>query len=189
MEPAGFRVVSYLPMAHIAERTVSHYSAIVDAFEVTTCPDPGQVVSYLVQTRPQFFFAVPRIWEKTHAALRAAVAADPEKAAEFDQALEIGWQMSEANARDEAVPDAFEDLWALVGPALQGVRAQIGLDQCEIAMTGAAPIPVEILQFFRSLGRAAVGGLRPLGDDRPDDVDAVPGQGRHGRPRRSRVWR
>ena len=152
MDPTGFRVVSYLPMAHVAERTVSHYMATIGAFEVTTCPDPGQVVSYLVQTRPQFFFAVPRVWEKAHAALRAAVGADPDKAAQFEQALEIGWEMSEANARGEAVPDAFEDLWALVGPALQNVRAQIGLDQCEMAMTGAAPIPFEILQFFRSLG-------------------------------------
>jgi long-chain acyl-CoA synthetase len=152
IDPTGFRVVSYLPMAHVAERTVSHYMAIAAAYEVTTCPDPGQIVSYLVQRRPQFFFAVPRVWEKAHAALRAAIAADPEQAAQFEQALEIGWEMSEANARDEAVPEAFEDLWALVGPALQNVRAQIGLDQCEIAMTGAAPIPFEILKFFRSLG-------------------------------------
>ena len=35
---------------------------------------------------------------------------------------------------------------------MQGVRGQIGLDQCEIAMTGAAPIPFEVLKFFRALG-------------------------------------
>ena len=87
-----------------------------------------------------------------HAALRAAVGADPEKAAQFDQALEVGWQVSEAQARGEALPDAYEELWSLVEPALTAVRGQIGLDQCEIAMTGAAPIPFEILQFFRSLG-------------------------------------
>ncbi len=50
------------------------------------------------------------------------------------------------------MPDAYEELGALVAPALEAVRGQIGLDQCEIAMTGAAPIPTEILQFFRSLG-------------------------------------
>ena len=37
---------------------------------------------------PQFFFAVPRVWEKAHAALRAAIGADPAKAEQFEQALE-----------------------------------------------------------------------------------------------------
>ena len=152
VDPTGWRVVSYLPMAHVAERTVSHYMGVKAAYEVTTCPDPGLLVPYLVQTRPQFFFAVPRVWEKAHAALRAAVAADPAKAEQLEQALEVGWQVSEAQARGEALPDAYEELWALIGPALEAVRAQIGLDQVEIAMTGAAPIPFEILQFFRSLG-------------------------------------
>jgi long-chain acyl-CoA synthetase len=152
VDPTGWRVVSYLPMAHVAERTVSHYMGVKGAYEVTTCPDPGLLVPYLVQTRPQFFFAVPRVWEKAHAALRAAVAADPAKAEQLEQALEVGWQVSEAQARGEALPDAYEELWAVIGPALQAVRAQIGLDQVEIAMTGAAPIPFEILKFFRSLG-------------------------------------
>jgi long-chain acyl-CoA synthetase len=152
IDATGWRVVSYLPMAHVAERTVSHYNGIVNAFEVTTCPEPGLLVPYLVQTRPQFFFAVPRVWEKAHAALRAALGADPAKAEQFEKALEIGWEVSEAGARGEALPDAYEDLWALVAPALEAVRGQIGLDQCEVAMTGAAPIPYEILTFFRSLG-------------------------------------
>ena len=106
-------------MAHVAERTVSHYIGIASALEVTTCPDPGLLVPYLVQTRPQFFFAVPRVWEKAHAALRAAVGADPDRAEQLEQALEIGWQKAEAEARGEPVPDAFEELWALVGPALE----------------------------------------------------------------------
>jgi long-chain acyl-CoA synthetase len=152
VDPTGWRVVSYLPMAHIAERTVSHYMGIAAAYEVTTCPDPGLLVPYLVQTRPQFFFAVPRVWEKAHAALRAAVAADPAKAEQLEQALAVGWEVSEAAARGEPLPEAYEELWALIAPALEGVRAQIGLDQVEIAMTGAAPIPFEILKFFRSLG-------------------------------------
>ena len=37
--------------------------------------------------------------------------------------------------------------------------------------------------------RAALGGVRPVGDERPDDVDAVPREGRHGRPRRCRASR
>ena len=70
-------------------------------------PRPGLVVPYLVQTRPQFFFAVPRVWEKMHAALRAALGADPAKAEQFEQALEVGWQVAERTARGEALPGAY----------------------------------------------------------------------------------
>ena len=56
--PYFSRLVSYLPMAHIAERMVSHYQGIVGVFEVTTCPEPSQVASFLPQVRPQIMFAV-----------------------------------------------------------------------------------------------------------------------------------
>jgi long-chain acyl-CoA synthetase len=148
----GWRAVSYLPMAHIAERMTSHYMAIDAGYEVTTCPDPGQVVPYLVETRPQMFFAVPRVWEKAYAALRAGIGADPERARQFEQALEVGWQVSEHRARGEELPAALAGAWEQVAPTMHGVLSMVGLDQAVLAVTGAAPIPVEILRFFRSLG-------------------------------------
>ncbi len=39
---AGRRVVSYLPMAHIAERMTSHYQGVALGYEVFTCPDGGR---------------------------------------------------------------------------------------------------------------------------------------------------
>ena len=68
-EFAPGRVVSYFPMAHVAERVVSHYNAIAYGHAVTCCPDPRQVIAYPPEVRPTFFFAVPRIWEKLKAAL------------------------------------------------------------------------------------------------------------------------
>ncbi|GIU90741.1 MAG: hypothetical protein KatS3mg010_1840 [Acidimicrobiia bacterium] len=129
VDPTGWRVVSYLPMAHIAERTVSHYQGIYAAYEVTTCPEAGLLVPYLVETRPEFFFAVPRVWEKAHAALRAALGADPEKAAQTEQALEVGWQVSEHRARGEELPAPLATAWEQVAPVMELVRGQIGLDQ------------------------------------------------------------
>ncbi|MGQ0825615.1 MAG: AMP-dependent synthetase/ligase [Actinomycetota bacterium] len=152
VSPNGWRVVSYLPMAHIAERTVSHYMGIAAPYEVTTCPDPGLLVPYLVQTRPQFFFAVPRVWEKAYAALQAAINADAAHAEQLAKALDVGWKISEHHARAEALPAALAAAAVQVGPALEAVRGKVGLDQVEMAMTGAAPIPYEILKFFRSLG-------------------------------------
>jgi long-subunit acyl-CoA synthetase (AMP-forming) len=125
----GRRLVSYLPMAHIAERMMSHYQQALLGYEVTTCPEASQVASYLPQVRPEILFAVPRIWEKVYAGIQAVVAADPQQKEAFERALETG---------DDAV----------LGP----VRELLGLDQVISAITGAAPIPVEILQFFRALG-------------------------------------
>jgi len=125
----GRRLVSYLPMAHIAERMTSYYQQALLGYEVTTCPEAGQVASYFPQARPEIIFAVPRIWEKVYAGIQAVVAADPQQKEAFERALETG---------DEAV--------------LAPVRELLGLDQTISAITGAAPIPVEILQFFRALG-------------------------------------
>ena len=152
IDVTGFRAVSYLPMAHVAERMVSHYLGIAFGYEVTTCPDAREVVPYLVQTRPEIFFAVPRIWEKAYASIRASVTADPDRAAAFDQALEIGWQVSELRARGAEIPPDLGAGFELADAALAPVRASIGLDQAREAITGAAPIPYDILRFFRGLG-------------------------------------
>jgi long-chain acyl-CoA synthetase len=125
----GRRLVSYLPMAHIAERMTSYYQQALLGYEVTTCPEARDIASYLPQVRPEIMFAVPRIWEKVYAGVQAVIAADPEQKAAFERALEAG---------DEAV--------------LRPVRELLGLDQVISAITGAAPIPVEILEFFRALG-------------------------------------
>jgi long-chain acyl-CoA synthetase len=151
VEP-GWRTVSYLPMAHIAERMSSHYLGIATAFEVTTCPDPGQVVLYLGSVRPQSFFAVPRVWEKAYASLRAAVAVDPAKAEEFDRALEVGWEVSELRARGAEPTGELAEKFALVEPSLGFVQGLIGLDEAIICVSGAAPIPFEVLRFFRAVG-------------------------------------
>jgi long-subunit acyl-CoA synthetase (AMP-forming) len=84
------RLVSYFPMAHVAERVVSHYNAIAYGHTVTCCPDPRQVTAYLPEVRPTFFFAVPRIWEKLKAGLEEELGGpprDPQVAAAVRQRL------------------------------------------------------------------------------------------------------
>src|SRR3954454_19007066 len=69
--PDGGRIVSYLPMAHIAERNVSHYLPMVFGFEVTSIADPRDLAAALPQVHPTWFFAVPRIYEKLKSGLEA----------------------------------------------------------------------------------------------------------------------
>ncbi|MEO8690544.1 MAG: AMP-dependent synthetase/ligase [Solirubrobacteraceae bacterium] len=83
--PRGGRVVSYLPMAHVAERNCSHYFPMAFGFTVTCCPHAREVVSYLPEVRPSWFFAVPRIFEKLKASIESG--GGPPEAAEELAAL------------------------------------------------------------------------------------------------------
>lgn len=69
--PDHFSNVSYLPLAHIAERMTSIYMPIHKAGHVTFCADQNQLLGQLVQVRPTLFFGVPRVWEKIAAGLWA----------------------------------------------------------------------------------------------------------------------
>ena len=77
--PVGSRVISWLPAAHIAERMAHHYIPVIYAGNVTCAPNPREVLSYLPGVRPNWFFAVPRIWEKLKAGLETMQAAQPEE--------------------------------------------------------------------------------------------------------------
>ncbi len=148
----GRRLVSYLPMAHIAERMTSHYQGAALGYEVTTCPEAGKVATYLPSVRPEVMFAVPRIWEKIYAGIQAIAAADPENQKKLDAALEVGRQVAEHDARGEELPPELQAAFAKFdAQVLSPLRAVLGLDALVAAITGAAPIPIDILQFFRSL--------------------------------------
>ncbi|HUO70329.1 MAG TPA: AMP-binding protein, partial [Solirubrobacteraceae bacterium] len=77
----GMRAISWLPMAHIAERLCTHYLALTHGWQVTTCADPRAVVPVLAKVRPEFFFSPPRLWEKLRASVLARFDGDLELAA------------------------------------------------------------------------------------------------------------
>ncbi|HYF46547.1 MAG TPA: AMP-binding protein [Acidimicrobiales bacterium] len=149
---AGKRLVSYLPMAHIAERMTSHYQQAFLGYEVTTCPNPADIAAYAREVRPQLMFGVPRVWEKLHAGVMGALAADPEKKAGFEKAVEAAKPIVQAIDWDEATDEQRATYEQLDAGAFANVRAMLGLDAVEVAITGAAPIPAELLMWFRAIG-------------------------------------
>jgi len=150
-EPAGKRVVSYLPMAHIAERATSHYAGSFFGYEVTCCPDVSKLSAFLGHVKPNLMFGVPRVWEKIYAGVNAALAADPDRQKQFNDGVEAARPLAEkidwgtATDEEKATWDFLQDVFAQV-------RGLVGLDECEAAITGAAPIPAEMLAWFRALG-------------------------------------
>jgi long-subunit acyl-CoA synthetase (AMP-forming) len=152
--PEGSRVISWLPAAHIAERAAHHYLPIAYGFQVTCCPDPRQVMTYLPEVRPQWFFAVPRIWEKLKAGLETMLAGLPDEQRDNARAcLDAAIEKVRLEQRGEPVPD---DLAATVRQADQqlfsGLRTHLGFDQIAAVNVGAAPTPVEVLEFFHAIG-------------------------------------
>jgi long-subunit acyl-CoA synthetase (AMP-forming) len=69
--PDGIRAISWLPMAHVAERLCTHYFPIVHGWRVTTCPEPKTIAKLIAEVRPEFFFSPPRLWEKLRAGVLA----------------------------------------------------------------------------------------------------------------------
>ena len=110
--PPGSRVISWLPAAHIAERMAHHYIPVIYAGTVTCAPNPREVLSYLPQVRPNWFFAVPRIWEKLKAGLEAMQAAQPEEQrAPVEAGLAAAVQRVRLRQRGEPVPRSSSARW------------------------------------------------------------------------------
>ena len=117
------RQISFLPAAHVADRWTSHYSGFMAYANAVTCvSDMAAVPASLVATRPTLFGAVPRVWEKLKAALQAGYPGD-------------------------AVADSVAN-----PQVAQTLRAKIGLDEAQWVVTGAAPTPRGVLEFFTALG-------------------------------------
>jgi long-chain acyl-CoA synthetase len=152
--PPGARLISWLPAAHIAERMAHHYVPVIYAGTITTCPNPREVVSYLPQVRPTWFFAVPRIWEKLKAGLEAMQAAQPqEQRKPIEDALAASVERVRLKQRKEPVPPELEAKVAQADEQLfSKLREMLGLDQAIAVNVGAAPTPVDVLEFFHALG-------------------------------------
>jgi long-chain acyl-CoA synthetase len=117
---AGGRGASFLPSAHIADRTISHYFlSLMFGGTITSIPDPRTVAIHLRDVRPTAWGAVPRTWEKLKAALESKGYRDP-----------------------AALPEAEKG----------SIRSRIGLDRARWLLCGAAPCPVEVLEYFDALG-------------------------------------
>ncbi len=152
---SGGSVVSFLPHAHIADRGLSHYGQMAWGYTVTDCPDPVQVFAHVADCHPTFFGSVPRMWEKLKAALEAGIAAEPDEARRTGtlEAIELGLRKVRAEQAGAAVPDELQTAYARAEELVfSQIRAKLGLERCEWYMIGAAPCPLDVLEFFAAIG-------------------------------------
>jgi long-chain acyl-CoA synthetase len=146
----GQRMVSYLPLAHIAERLSTHYLGTYLAGQVWYCPSLAGVLEYIQYARPTLFVGVPRVYEKFHSRLQARFAeAEGLKGTILNKAIDLNTKRVDAEQQGKKGP-ALAGL--LDGIALSKVREGLGMDQVKIAVTAAAPINPDLVRFFHIIG-------------------------------------
>ena len=148
------KIISYLPLAHVAERFGSQWAGIYNGHEVWLCPDPNQLVPYLMEARPSQFVGVPRVWEKLMAGLEAGLAAEPDETRRQTAQGALSASISAYRLRRDGQPVPAE-LAAIVEraqPLFMLLRSKLGLDRCEFPVTTTAPCRPEVHEFWAAIG-------------------------------------
>ncbi len=144
-------LISYLPLSHIAEQVVSLHSPMSVGGCAWFAESLEKLGENLREVRPHFFFAVPRVWEKMQAGIQAAGAKNPplkKKIAAWARGL--GLKAGEAEQRGSASKPLLYGLAHKL--VFSKVREKLGLDRARVCATSTAPIAVDTLRFFTSLG-------------------------------------
>jgi long-chain acyl-CoA synthetase len=155
LEPAydDDRVLSYLPLAHIAERLASEFRSYVIG-NPTWFSAIDRLGEDLREVRPTTFFGVPRVWEKMAARIRGELERQPPSRRRVGRwAIATGERVADLRQAGRQVPPRLAASHALAERlVLARVRQAIGLDQARVVASGAAPIAPEVLRFFLALG-------------------------------------
>lgn len=179
------RAISYLPDAHLANRWLAHYVPIATAMAVTTVADAKQLAPTVAAVQPTMLMGVPMVWYKFKTAIDAAATAGGAKGALLRWALAVGAKRVEAVVAGSPVPRALQVQHGIAEKLVLGkLRERIGMGQMFLAVTGAAPISVDALKFFLSLGlpfvegwgmseTCLVGTITPVDRPRPGTVGKV----------------
>ena len=122
----GERYISYLPLAHVAERMLIEQGALRFGGHIFFAESLDTFVQDLQRARPTVFFSVPRLWVKFQQGVFAKVPAQKLK-------------------RLLGIP-------LIGGLVRRKILKGLGLDQCRVAAGGAAPMPADVLQWYRKLG-------------------------------------
>jgi long-chain acyl-CoA synthetase len=150
----GGKVISWLPAAHVAERNAHYYLPVTKGVSVTICDDPRRIAEFLPKVKPTWFFAVPRIFEKLKAGLEAMLAGLPDEQREpAEKGLEASLQKVRLEQAGEEVPPEVAEAAAQADEQMfSDLRKQLGLDEALAVNAGAAPTPLEVLEFFHAIG-------------------------------------
>ena len=148
----GDRLLSYLPLSHIAERATSHFGVVQAGGETWFARSLATVADDLQACRPTIFMAVPRVWQKLHDVIIDELDAIP---------VHLGGPLDRlvAAATDPTRPRrSLKGLATRVAAGVanqtigRAVRRKLGLDQARFVVSAAAPIHVDLVRWFHGIG-------------------------------------
>jgi long-chain acyl-CoA synthetase len=144
-------VVSYLPLCHIAERLISVVNAVALGYVVNFPESPNTVPQDLAEIQPTFFLGVPRVWEKYLAGVEIRM----EDASRLKRANYRFWmrrgQVMAARRMKGGKPGGLRYFlgWLFL---YRSIRRKLGLGRVREAVSGAAPIAPQVLEWFWAIG-------------------------------------
>ena len=144
--------LSYLPLCHVAEQMLTTFCPLYLGSQVNFGESIRTVQEDLREVAPTMFLGVPRIWEKMHAAISIKLQETGGlRRALFDRAYAACAHLAEKPRSQWSLADKaryFASYWTV----LRALQNFIGLRNAQVALTGAAPIPPDVVRFFRVLG-------------------------------------
>jgi len=156
------RILSYLPLSHVAGLMVDIICPIVGAAKSPSYIEVsfarpydlkiGTVGDRLRAVKPTLFIGVPRVWEKIAEKMKAVGASTKglkKKIATWAKGKGLEYARNCQLGGSGAVPSNYARANKIV---LSKVKMALGLDQCTFGFTGAAPISTETLEYFGQLG-------------------------------------
>jgi long-chain acyl-CoA synthetase len=120
------RMLSYLPLAHVAERAIVEGQSLYIGCHVYFAESLDTFLADLQRARPTIFFSVPRLWVK--------------------------FQQGVFKKMPPKKLDRLMSIPILGGIVKKKILKQLGLDSVRFAGTGAAPLPPEVMAWYRKLG-------------------------------------
>jgi len=151
--------LSFLPLAHAFERTVGYYLPIMGGSTVAYARSIEQLPEDLKALRPTVLLSVPRIYERAYDAIHAKIARNPLKSLLLRLTRRLGWQRFEARQGRGPMPGRIARLiWRLLEKLVARSIVEAFGGRLKVAVTGGAPMPEEVTEFFIAMGVPIVAG-------------------------------
>jgi long-chain acyl-CoA synthetase len=181
-------LLSYLPLCHVAERLLSLGQGVRAGCVVNFGEGGATLTTDLRDVQPTAFLGVPRIWEKMLAGVEIRMNdASRLKRALYRACLARGRASAPRHMNGTATRGDRFGAWVRDVLVFGALREKLGLSRVRIALSGAAPVAPQVLEWLWAIGvpvregygqteNTAVCTLTPLGEMRLGTVGvAMPG--------------